>query len=695
MNLFRDAEAPSTRKLLLGAGHLAALWALAFAQPLFDLLGKNPDFFVARENSPGDIILLGFGFILIPPLVMLAAEWGASKIGPRAYLGLHLTLFTILAGFLFVQLVDPVLGSIWPLVMLIALGLGFLLAVASIRVKFVNNLFDILVVAPIAILAIFLFASDSSKVVFPDEATASIGASVGRDVPVVMVTFDELGTVNLLGPDEQIDPERFPNFARMAGTSTWYPNFTTTSFFTPTAMPGILTGNRPPDGALPTASEQPENLFSLLADRYRFHVLEPITQICSEQLCPAPEGEQVAQRVRLRSLASDLRYVVGRLVLPEQLGETLPDVGTNFEDFGGGAEGDAPAKDELFVKGREGRSTPDEYADFIREIPTTDRALTMMHVKQPHQPWKYGVLGEQYNPDPINQLSESTGTWLTDRYGVESAQQRMMVQTGFADTLLGQVIDRLEKTGLWDRAMVIVTADHGISFEGGSIPQRQADERAMGEVANPPLLIKYPGEREGKTDPRHVMTLDLVPTIARELEVTGGYETEGFPIQGELPKRDVTVENISFEEFTVSMPKLIAQRKVALERQRQRFGDGPLYTLGPAPELIGSEAPPPGGRQQARLERVTSWDDYAPNRAIVPMYATGTLRGIDPGTGIAVAVNGRVRGTARAFPFEGKTRFGTVFDPAALRNGRNVVSIYRIDGSNLVYLGGNRGATGQ
>ena len=55
MNLFRDAEVPSTRKFLLGAGHLAALWALAFAQPLFDLLGKNPDFFVARENSPGDV----------------------------------------------------------------------------------------------------------------------------------------------------------------------------------------------------------------------------------------------------------------------------------------------------------------------------------------------------------------------------------------------------------------------------------------------------------------------------------------------------------------------------------------------------------------------------------------------------------------------------------------------------------------
>jgi hypothetical protein len=46
---------------LRAALHLGGLWALAFAQPLFDLLGRNAEFFVARGSTRGDILLLAFG----------------------------------------------------------------------------------------------------------------------------------------------------------------------------------------------------------------------------------------------------------------------------------------------------------------------------------------------------------------------------------------------------------------------------------------------------------------------------------------------------------------------------------------------------------------------------------------------------------------------------------------------------------
>jgi hypothetical protein len=36
--------------------HLAVLWAFAVVQPLLDLLGDNPDFFVARGNTSSDIV---------------------------------------------------------------------------------------------------------------------------------------------------------------------------------------------------------------------------------------------------------------------------------------------------------------------------------------------------------------------------------------------------------------------------------------------------------------------------------------------------------------------------------------------------------------------------------------------------------------------------------------------------------------
>ena len=59
-------------KLWVCGVHLAALWTLAFVQPLFDLLGKNAAFFVARDNTPGDVLIFAFGWTLVPPLVAFA-----------------------------------------------------------------------------------------------------------------------------------------------------------------------------------------------------------------------------------------------------------------------------------------------------------------------------------------------------------------------------------------------------------------------------------------------------------------------------------------------------------------------------------------------------------------------------------------------------------------------------------------------
>ncbi len=42
--------------------HLGALWAFAFVQPLFDLLGKDATFFIVRDSTVGDILVFAFAF---------------------------------------------------------------------------------------------------------------------------------------------------------------------------------------------------------------------------------------------------------------------------------------------------------------------------------------------------------------------------------------------------------------------------------------------------------------------------------------------------------------------------------------------------------------------------------------------------------------------------------------------------------
>ena len=69
--------------------NLAVLWTFAVAQPLFDLLKDNPEFFAARGSSGFDVISFSLLLVLLPPAVLLAVELlvglaGASRAQRRA-----------------------------------------------------------------------------------------------------------------------------------------------------------------------------------------------------------------------------------------------------------------------------------------------------------------------------------------------------------------------------------------------------------------------------------------------------------------------------------------------------------------------------------------------------------------------------------------------------------------------------------
>src|SRR5215208_5569292 len=86
--------------------HLGALWGLGFVLPLFDLLGDSAEFFVARGSTRLDILLLAFGYGLVPPVVAAALVWAMGGARPGLGLGLHLALVGLLAA----AIVLPPLG---------------------------------------------------------------------------------------------------------------------------------------------------------------------------------------------------------------------------------------------------------------------------------------------------------------------------------------------------------------------------------------------------------------------------------------------------------------------------------------------------------------------------------------------------------------------------------------------------------
>jgi len=93
------------------------------------------------------------------------------------------------------------------------------------------------------------------------------------------------------------------------------------------------------------------------------------------------------------------------------------------------------------------------------------------------------------------------------------------------DEALGALFERLRARGRWDESLVIVTADHGEEFfEHG---EKGHKNNLHAESVRVPLIVKYPGQREGRRDARLASLVDVLPTV---LEAAGA--PPGFPVHG-------------------------------------------------------------------------------------------------------------------------------------------------------------------
>jgi hypothetical protein len=496
-----------------------------------------------------------------------------------------------------------------------------------------------------------------------------------------------------------VDAKRFPGFAALARGSTWYRDNSTVADFTGRAVPAIETGNNPDYTTLPISSDQPNSIFSLLGGQYKFNVVEPVTDVCPGSLCPNANssGPAPSQRTRLQQLVDDLWIVQKKLILPPALANKQPDVSATFGNFGNNGDNGQTAGNfaqDLFVP-----PSRDEFQTWAKKIPSGGRSFNFIHMELPHEPFHFLPDGRSYNNSSISDVAgPNAQKWAAGEGGVATTQQRHIIQTGYADRLTGLLVSDLKKRGIWDKAMVVVTADHGIDFDPKTY-RRIASPGDFGGIANSPLFIKYPGQRKGTISNLHTRTVDIVPTIAQELDVKLPYKTLGKPISEAKPGGTVTIKNGL--KTTVSEPfsKMLAERRALLQRNSLRFGrDTGLWQLGPRSDLLGKAVPPLSGAASSPSATLDDahgnadlWDDVKTGgEGKLPSFVAAKLTGVNGNSLIAISVNGRVAATCRSFLFSGDTWAGAVIPTQTLRNGRNSIGIYLIGpGDRLTPLGGN------
>jgi len=320
------------------------------------------------------------------------------------------------------------------------------------------------------------------------------------------------------------------------------------------------------------------------------------------------------------------------------------------------------------------------FRQFTRDIAATDGpALHFLHVMLPHTPWRFLPSGSTY--EPYRRHGDRAGhRWPESDWWVVEAWQRHLLQVGFVDRLLGELLEHLDEIGLYDRCLLVVTADHGMGFWPGESGRELDETRHPEDILSIPLFIKRPGEHRSEPSLANVELIDVLPTIVEVLGAEPGWHFDGCSVfdatcPERTDKRAFTQKSYAEPDAnrSIRFPADVALRTSALDRKHEIFGSD-LHRFGPYAALVGRDPaefvgdPAPAG--QVVLGDPTS--RVPANETPVPVRVSGVLQLGDTWESadesaryVAIALAGRIR-TVVAAPHEREQRQVVAMLPEAV-----------------------------
>ena len=609
-----------------------ALCGFALAQPVYNLLLQTPVFLVARQNTPLDVWVLSLALSFALPLLLAMPGWWLRKRWPVFSFYWCWLISSVFACLFAAQLLQQSLGGNWILFIgaAIIIGAGFSWVLLATRWSVMTT-----VLAVIAVLfpLWFLLFSPVLRQVDEFAVATPIQADQNKVLPdIVFVILDELPLATLLDNSGQVDKKLFPGFARLQSMSDWYANTTSVSDGTGTAIPAILTGRYPAeDSPGLTVAQQPLNLFTVLGHHYQHNVAEAVTRFCPRSLCPRVGPGHYS---RIKALFLDLSAIYLHRVVPEVWSGALPSVTNNWSGF-------FAEQQVFFPEGwlqHAGAQTEidrpgyfNAFSDSIRD--REEPVLNFMHILFPHEPNAYLPGGENYGL--VWMRGQTKEVWGDVEWGVISGKQRHYLQVQYADRLLEDLLDHLQDQQLLQDSMIVVVADHGISFELEDT-RRALSDINKASLLRVPLFIKRPGQITGQTYDTPAMTIDILPTMFSELGfLMESFATDGMDLQSSTANTARTRyanshrqrELRALNEADLDISSLVAQNR---DQLRLDTANGALWQIGPFDHLRGQPLESVCSKSAADFS--IGYDAFKPlpnsdPAKAIPAYVVGTFNG--------------------------------------------------------------------
>ena len=233
------------------------------------------------------------------------------------------------------------------------------------------------------------------------------------------------------------------------------------------------------------------------------------------------------------------------------------------------------------------------------------------HVYEPHVPWSA--------PEPFRSR-------YANPYDGEVAA---------ADAVVGELLDFLRERGLYERAIVIVTSDHGEGLLDHG--EEQHSVLLYREAIQVPLLLKLPAERRaGESVRAPVQLADIAPTVAALVGAAPPATSSGRSLLGPPDDTRALYAETLYPRLHLGWSEL---RSIVDGRWH--------YIHGPRPELYDLSADPGETRDRAAgepqaLERMRAALERVPAGTAAPSS-------VDPAVAARIGALGYV-GTARDRP---------------------------------------------
>ena len=671
---------------------IAGLSGLAVTQPLLDLFGKNPEFFVAGSYSGLQIVEFALVVAILPTVIGTALTAVGTFVDRRVGTAIFVAVVVVLSGTLALVVLRALEVDATLLVLAVGVAFGVAAGALIVRTRGGQLFASYLAVANILFVAFFLFFSPTAELVASGGSVGDLGRIDAPRLrgPVVVLVLDEFAAATIMRPDGTLNAERYPGFAALASVSTWFRNASSQFNLTHRAVPAILTGTLGDPDDLPTYGDRPRNLFTLLGGAAPATRYESVTDMCPPSICEPPPQQP------LRQALEDASIVYGHRVLPSDLRDGLPAIDQSWGNYGADPAG---AEDDPFVEAQAASGTsqierayarwlqmdrdeksPLGQAGVLREQARAidgSPGVHFVHVALPHRPWTLSRTGARtsYSPDELTDPTEPGYAFYA-----QLDYQLHSMQVGAVDTMIGEIVDHLRELPDWEDTLLVVTSDHGTNLTPPDIGRMKITDANREEVYRMPLFIKAPGQVEGDVRDDSAQTIDVLPSIVDLLDVRTDWTFDGHS----LFDRSAATTEPQVTEDVDGVLDIASRRGAQFPHGDDWLG---LAAVGAHGDLVGTNVAEldVGGPSEYRatLGQGGLLKDLPTADGRMPFVLSGEVEpptaSSDPPPELVAAVNGTLAGVVGGYrPSGGAWTFvGYVAD--LYREGRNEVVLYEVE----------------